>query len=122
LKTYLEQPEVVLLKPDFQRRSRKIRPSKLYVDAWEELKKQLCNAKIRAFPGFSRPFILYVDGSKEHVSFFASYRSFARYPDMMNKSRCRSLEMFKSLAKEQTAYVATVEKLRKEEKLVKSLI
>jgi hypothetical protein len=45
--------------------SRKIKPSKVCVDAWEELKKQLCNATTRDFPDFFKPFILYVDGSKE---------------------------------------------------------
>ena len=34
-------------------------------EAWETLKSRLCNAPTLAFPDFSRPFILYTDGSKE---------------------------------------------------------
>jgi hypothetical protein len=33
--------------------------------AWEELKRRLCEAPTLAFPDFSRPFLLYTDGSKE---------------------------------------------------------
>lgn len=35
------------------------------VKAWEELKEKLCTAPTLAYPDFSKPFILYVDGSKE---------------------------------------------------------
>jgi hypothetical protein len=35
------------------------------IRAWEKLKESLCNAPTLAFPDFTRPFILYTDGSKE---------------------------------------------------------
>jgi hypothetical protein len=34
-------------------------------EAWETLKEKLCSAPTLAFPNFDRPFILYVDGSRE---------------------------------------------------------
>ena len=39
-------------------------PSAECLAAWVELKEALCNAPTLAYPDFTKPFILYVDGSK----------------------------------------------------------
>jgi hypothetical protein len=53
------------MKSEYQKNSRKIKSFKICINAWKELKKQLCNAIIKVFSNFSRLFILYVDESKE---------------------------------------------------------
>jgi hypothetical protein len=65
LKTYLEQSDLNLMKSEYQKNSRKIKSFKICINAWKELKKQLCNAIIKIFSNFSRFFILYVDESKK---------------------------------------------------------
>jgi hypothetical protein len=65
LKTYLEQSDLDLTKSEYQKNSRKIKSFKICINAWKELKKQLCNAIIKIFSKFSRFFILYVDENKK---------------------------------------------------------
>jgi hypothetical protein len=65
LKTYFEQSDLNLMKSEYQKNSRKIKSFKICINAWKDLKKQLCNAIIKVFSNFSKFFILYVDESKE---------------------------------------------------------
>jgi hypothetical protein len=65
LKIYLEQSDLNLMKSECQKNLRKIKFFKICINAWKELKKQLCNAIIRIFSNLSRFFILYVDENKK---------------------------------------------------------
>ena len=51
--------------PSFVPQSVELQAGPECYEAWETLKNRLCNAPTLAFPDFSRPFILYTDGSKE---------------------------------------------------------
>jgi hypothetical protein len=101
LKIYLEQSNLDLMKSEYQKNSRKIKSFKICINAWKELKKQLCNAIIRVFSNFSRFFILYVDESKE--------RSFEIALHQIEKNDVERfiLFLFKSLIEVESRYWAT---------------
>jgi hypothetical protein len=101
LKTYLEQSDLDLMKSEYQKNSRKIKSFKICINAWKELKKQLCNAIIKVFSNFSRLFILYVDESKK--------RNFEIALHQIEKNDVERfiLFLFKSLIEVESRYWAT---------------
>jgi predicted XRE-type DNA-binding protein len=101
LKIYLEQSDLNLMKSEYQKNSRKIKSFKICINAWKELKKQLCNAIIKIFWNFSRFFILYVDESKK--------RSFKIVLHQIEKNDVKRfiLFLFKSLIEVESRYWAT---------------
>jgi hypothetical protein len=101
LKTYLKQTDLNLMRSEYHKNFRKIKFFKICINAWKELKKQLCNAIIRVFSNFSRFFILYVDDNKE--------RSFevALHQIEANEIKRSILFFFKSLIETEFKYWAT---------------
>jgi hypothetical protein len=101
LKIYLEQSNLNLMKFEYQKNSRKIKSFKICINAWKELKKQLCNAIIKVFSNFSRFFILYVDESKE--------RNFEIVLHQIEKNDVKRfiLFLFKSFSEVESKYWAT---------------
>jgi hypothetical protein len=101
LKIYLEQSDLNLMKSEYQKNSRKIKPFKICINAWKELKKQLCNAILRVFSNFSRFFILYVDERKK--------RNFEIVLHQIEKNDVKRFILFpfKSLIEVESRYWAT---------------
>lgn len=58
-------PDLADLVQDNETNEPSLNPTAECRQAWETLKEQLCNAPTRAYPDFTRPFKMYVDGSKE---------------------------------------------------------
>jgi hypothetical protein len=101
LKIYLKQTNLNLMRSEYHKNSKKIKSFKICINAWKELKKQLCNAIIRVFSNFSRSFILYVDDNKERDFEITLHQIEA------NEIKRSILFFFKSLIETEFKYWAT---------------